>query len=401
MAGPKRRLGAQLFEKNTDTLPFFSVHPKTRIGTILRVIFIVFMLLCILISVVGNLTGIVPAKYWDLYLLTYLVPAALLAGLLVVALFKRLKTPFAKILTGIACGLVLMVAFSFASTYMALSPLLSVAGAGISNPSPEIRLPFKKDDYSVQLVLMRAYTIPKDYVLGDEVDSMTGEKQRLYALRRDAERFTAQGADGESCSVEGEIFIQSGAKYEIKLNWDDETTLRFYPQCEPASSASGEILVSFAPGAANENAPLPGAEAKLIRSFTNAQGTHSASLYSENSYVVENVPVMSLSQDALGKMYVAYPSIAYQLLKTNTRVEGSIEVAPYGKLSEIYVEELSPRVLSVRPGDAAVGASGEITIYLDEKAQSAQQPQTEPDAATTDASGANADSENTSAQSEQ
>ncbi|MBQ4226695.1 MAG: hypothetical protein II697_00700, partial [Clostridia bacterium] len=373
----------------------------TRIGTILRVIFIAFMLLCILISVVGNLTGIVPAKYWDLYLLTYLVPAALLAGLLVVALFKRLKTPFAKILTGIACGLVLMVAFSFASTYMALSPLLSVAGAGISNPSPEIRLPFKKDDYSVQLVLMRAYTIPKDYVLGDEVDSMTGEKQRLYALRRDAERFTAQGADGESCSVEGEIFIQSGAKYEIKLNWDDETTLRFYPQCEPASSASGEILVSFAPGAANENASKPGAEAKLIRSFTNAQGTHSASLYSENSYVVENVPVMSLSQDALGKMYVAYPSIAYQLLKTNTRVEGSIEVAPYGKLSEIYVEELSPRVLSVRPGDAAVGASGEITIYLDEKAQSAKNAQEEPDASATDAPGADQASENTSAQSEQ
>ena len=396
MAGPKRRLGAQLFEKNTDTLPFFSVHPRTRIGTVLRVIFVVFMLLCILVSVVGHATGIVPAKYWDWYLLTYLVPALLIFALLIVALFKRLKTPFAKILSGIACGFVLLIAFVFASTYMALSPLLSVAGAGISNPSPEIRLPVKKEDYSAQLVLMRAYTIPKDFVQGDEVDNMTGEKQRLYALRQDAERYTVKGADGEVCGVEGEIFIQSGAKYEIKLNWDDETTLRFYPECEPASAASGEILVRFAPDAANENAPQPGADAKLVRSFTNAQGTHSASLYTESSYVVEHVPVMSLTQDALGKLYVGYPSIAYQLLKTNTRVEGGIEVEPYGKLSEIYVEEISPRVLCVRPGDAAVGASGEITIYLDEKASDAPAADAPSDAAEEDA-----DSENTADDREQ
>ena len=389
MAAPKQNLSSRLFKKDENTLPFFSFHPKTRIGTILRVVLLAFMLLWTLMSVIGNTTGIVPAKYWDWSLLVYVVPAFLIFGLVIVALFKRIKTPAGKILTGIICGFILMFALTFVSTVMSVSPLLSVSSTGISNPSPEIRLSVQKDDVREKLVLMRAYTIPQDYIESDTEDPSTHEKQRLYPLRTEVYRYSALGADGEACSAEGEILINKNAKYEVKYEWKDENTVRFYPESETASAVKGEITVRFSGGGSS----FPDENARLVRSFTNAQGTHSASLYVEDSYSVDYVSVYSLSKDALGKRYVAYPSIGYQLLKANTRVEGFIDVEPYGALSEIAVDVPSPRVLHLTPGENALGASGEIFIYLDEKA-----PKNREDAgADADAAPAEGDTEDTGA----
>ena len=76
-----------------------------------------------------------------------------------------------------------------------------------------------------------------------------------------------------------------------------------------------------------------------------------------------------MSQDSLKKVYTCYPAtLFYSVIKMNTRVEGVIEVAPYGQLKDIKVSIADEGVLLVAPGDNSVDTSGEIRIYLNEKA---------------------------------
>ena len=364
MASFSKKTASSLFKKNDDALPFFSIHPKTKIGAILRIAFCAFMVLAIIITLVANSTGITPAKYWDWFLLVYLVPAILVLALIIVALFKRLKTMAGRILVGIIAGFLLVTGITLVSTIMALSPLMNVASVGTSAPSPEIRLQFDNGEYKQKIVMMRMYGIPDEYELSDRQDA-SGEYERLYPLRHSAFRFSAVGADGEACRTEGEILVRADAKYEIKLDWPDENTARFYPQADPASAAEGEILVRFsdADASAMQN------EGKFVRTFTNGIGTHSVSLYQQDSYTVEYVTVFNLSQEALKRIYIAYPSIGYQLLKMKTRVEGQITVEPYGSLQPINVQDMGNRVLRIFPGEGSYGASGEIMIYLDEETE--------------------------------
>ena len=364
MASFSKRSASALFKKNDDALPFFSIHPKTNIGAILRILFCAFMVLAIVITLVANSTGITPAKYWDWFLLVYLVPALIVLALIVVALFKRLKTPAGRILVGILAGFVLMLAISLTSTMMALSPLMNVASVGTSAPSPDIRLRFDNGEYKQNIVLMRMYAIPDEYITGENKDA-SGESERLYPLKHSAYLFSAVGADGEACRAEGEILVRADAKYEIKLDWPDENTARFYPEAEPAGAAEGEIVIRFA----GEGVAAADADGKFVRTFTNSLGTHSVSLYQKDSYTVEYVSVYNLSQDALKRIYIAYPSIGFQLLKMKTRVEGQITVEPYGSLEPINIQDMGNRVLRIFPGEGSYGASGEIMIYLDEQVE--------------------------------
>ena len=103
---PPVKARSNLFKKDENVLPFFSVHPRTKIGTILRISLTVFMLVCALLTFIAGKTGYTLAKYWDWQLLVYFIPIALIFALIVLAIYKRLKTPIQKIIVGILAVMV-------------------------------------------------------------------------------------------------------------------------------------------------------------------------------------------------------------------------------------------------------------------------------------------------------
>ena len=362
---PPVKAKSNLFKKDENVLPFFSIHPRTKIGAILRITLTAFLLLCAIATFVAGKTGYTLSKYWDWQLLVYFVPIGLIFGLIVLALFKRLKTPFQKIAVGVLAGLVLMIGISLASTMMSLWPLLTIQQTGTSLPSPTGRLPFKTEGYNEQLVMLRMYAVPDEYQLSDTVLE-NGEPQKLYPYRTDCYTYTARGAEGEVAEVTGSISVDKTSTYKIEPEWLDENTLRYYVSQDSLGTGSGEIIVKFPEKAEFwENNPAD----KPVSAQTNPSGTHSAALYREDGYLTTYQPVYNMSQDSLKKVYTCYPAaFFYRVLKMNTRVEGFIEVAPYGELKDIKVATADEGVLVVSPGDNCVDASGEIRIYLNEKA---------------------------------
>ena len=192
---PPVKAKSNLFKKDENVLPFFSIHPRTKIGAILRITLTVFLLICALASFISATTGYTLAKYWDYLPLVQVdmlfgripigfVTVGLIFGLIVLALFKRLKTLIQKIIVGILAGIILMLGISIASTVMNLMPLLTIQQTGTSLPSPTGRLPFKTDGYNEQLVMLRMYAVPDEYQLSDTVLE-NGEPQKLYPYRTD------------------------------------------------------------------------------------------------------------------------------------------------------------------------------------------------------------------------
>ena len=362
---PPVKARSNLFKKDENVLPFFSVHPRTKIGAILRISLTVFMLVCALLTFIAGKTGYTLAKYWDWQLLVYFIPIALIFALIVLAIYKRLKTPIQKIIVGILAVMIFVLGISLASTMMNLWPLLTIQQSGTSMPSPTGRLSFQTDGYNEQLVMLRMYAIPDEYQLSDNVQE-NGEPQKLYPYRTDCYVYTAKGAEGEKAEVTGSIAVDKTSTFKIEPEWTNENTLRYYISQDSLGTGTGEIIVTF-PEKAEFGEANP-AE-KPVSTQTNSAGTHSAGLFREDGYFTTYQPVYNMSQDSLKKVYTCYPAtFFYSVLKMNTRVEGFIEVAPYGELKDIKVSIADEGVLLVAPGDNSVDTSGEIRIYLNEKA---------------------------------
>ncbi|MCR4622166.1 MAG: energy-coupling factor transporter transmembrane protein EcfT [Clostridiales bacterium] len=365
---PPVKAKSNLFKKDENVLPFFSIHPRTKIGAILRIALTAFMLLCAIATFVAGRTGYTISKYWDYQPLVYIVPIVLIFALIVLALFKRLKTPIQKIIVGVLSAMIMMFIISLASSVMSLWPLLTIQQSGSSAPSPTGKLNLKTDDYSEQLVMLRMFSVPDEYKLSDTVTE-NGEPQKLYPYRTDCYTYTAKGAEGEKAEVTGSISVDKTSTFKIEPEWVNENTLRYYIAQDSLGTGTGEITVIF-PDKAEFGEANP-AE-KPVSSQTNASGTHSASLFREEGYFTTYQPVYNMSKDSLKKLYTCYLSTFFGfILKMNTRVEGFIEIAPYGELKDIQLSVVSEGVLRVAPAENCVDASGEILIYLNEKATDA------------------------------
>ena len=370
MATPKRKSGfmAGLLEKNPDTLPFFSIHPKTLVGSILRGAFCVFILLVLLIQILGAKFNLLFIKYYDLYYLIYVVPVVIVIALALLALFKRMKTILGKILVPGLLG------FLIISVIISLSSMFAMTAGYALSDKANLRIPD-----GPTLALMRACLEPEQVEVTVQNPDGTESTLLQYKARRDAYRYTAFPNDGVAGSVEGEILVSKASTYEVKLEWLDENNCRYYLASDSEGTGSGEIRISYE----GESKEFTRSENAVYRSAeANAAGTHTVALYREDGFIDYNVDsVLQLTEESFTRIYTAYPVKLMLFIKTDTRVDGEIIVEPYGNLGDFIVDANEKDVYKIMPGENSVGATGSITVYAKEKAVNTEEVEAEPEAA--------------------
>lgn len=353
-AGKSRRGGA-MFQKDPDVLPFFSIHPKTKAGMILRIALSVFCMLALVITFLAS-RGIMLIWYQKLSFLLYIVPLVGLILLIALALYKRMKTSFTKIAVP---GLIL---FFASAIVMTLGSMMSFTSDFALVP----KMLMENDGHTV--VLMRACAEPDGTVT--ETDEEGYEVTR-FPIVVDAYRYTVrvpETHEGYTYDITGEILIPAdeSIEFEIKEEWTDADTLRLYIAKDTSEMGIGEIVVSFKEGEtkpAGDEMP----DSEIYRnSFEN--GGHKVSLYRGAGQIqtTVNSPYMMSEEDFI-QVFFAYPRTMYAFAKINTRTEGNIYVEPKGSLEAINWEWLEEdKVARLTPSETSTGATGSITIYFDE-----------------------------------
>lgn len=353
MAGSFRKNNSALFEKDENVLPFFSLHPRTKVGMILRIILYVFLAIVCVLTVLASKAGLMFYKYYDLYYLIYAVPILICIALVIVALFKRMKRTITKILVPGMLGLV--------TISLALA-LLSVFSASCSFMlSPAMILPLDEGKY----MFMVSCADPDGTV---EKQNEKGVTYYEYPVRVDAYRYSAKGFGDDSCTVTGEILIPQKATYEVKEEWVDESTLRFYIASDNSELGTGEIIVKF--GEEGESV-LPGEGATFRSRFNNKDESHTADLYREDSVLwTMTDSVYSLGKESFKQVFTAYPLKMRYFIKLNERSDGAIILEPYGSLYGVTVDKESVEDgILFAPAEGSVGASGSITVYPGENVE--------------------------------
>lgn len=354
MAGSFRKNNSALFEKDENVLPFFSIHPKTKVGMILRIILYVFLAIVCVITLLAGKAGLLFYKYYDLYYLIYAVPILICIALIIVALFKRMKRTITKILVPGMLGLV--------TISLALA-LLSVFSASCSYMlSPAMILPLEQGKY----MFMVSCADPEGTV---EKQNEKGVTYYEYPVKVDAYRYSAKAFGDDSCTVTGEILIPQKATYEVKEEWLDESTLRFYIASDNSKLGTGEIIMKF--GENEGVSVLPGENASFRSRFNNKDQSHTADLYREDSELwTMTDSVYSLGKESFKQVFTIYPLKLRYFLKMNERTEGALILEPYGTLTGVNVDKESvENGLLLTPAEGSIGASGSITIYPGETAE--------------------------------
>lgn len=354
---------SNMFAKDPNVLPFFTLHPKTKVGTIIRVLMIVFVLVTLAFTLLMS-QGIFFMWFAKLYYLVYLVPIVGLVALALLALFKRMKTTITKIaIPGLLAFLFFSVLMSVASiisyTYdLQLSPKMGLSSNGRS------------------IILMRECADPDDAVRRLSEDGATTITE--YRYRVDAHLFTLrvpQAVEGETYELTGEILVPSDSayQYEIKGEWLDDTSLRVYISKDTSGIGHGEITLRFTPGETAPASPEADANAVYKTAFTSPDGSRGAYLYRADDYIFQTTdsPLM-IGEEDLKQIFHAYPRTMVIFARISTRVEGRIVLEPYGTLTGVRVEWLKDDVARITPTEDSAGASGEITIYFSEKAGEAE-----------------------------
>lgn len=348
MSGYTRKRNNPMFEKDEDVLPFFSIHPRTKVGMILRIVLYAFLLIVCAITLLAGKANLVFYKYFDWYYLTYAVPIIICIALIIVALFKRMKRTITKILVPGVIGLIVI------SLALSVCTIMSVTfGMALS---PAMILEQNDGNYMIMVTCVDPDGVE---VKQDE----SGREYPEYPVRVDAYRYTGKQFADDACSISGEILIPQKATYEVKDEWIDENTLRFYIASDNSSLGTGEILIRF--GSESENLASPGEIAVSRGRFDNADKSHSAALYREDSHIwTKTDSIYSLGKESFKQVYSVFPLKARYFIKMNVRTEGSIILEPYGTLSGIEVDYGSvENAIVYRPAEGSVGASGSITLY--------------------------------------
>ena len=351
----RTRRKSALFEKDPDVLPFFSIHPKTKVGTIIRIAMSVFCMLALLLTLLMK-QGIMFMWFQKYSYLLYIVPLAGMVLLLCVALFKRMKTVFMKI--GLP-GVILFVAFAVFITFggmMSYTTNLSlVPQMGLENDGKKI-------------VIMRACAEPDgtEYVMNEN-----GVEIPHYPVTVDAYIYTvrvAEAVEGMKYTIEGEIKVPNSAstQFEVKEEWLDDNTLRVYLAKDTSGAGSGEIKVVFSEGETMP-ASADATEKQIYRNSFEKNGKK-VNLYREEGKIHSTVESHMFMEEADFKQYLfAYPRTMLAFVKLNTRTEGAIIIEPHGTLVAIHWEWLEQdKIARLTPSVDSVDVSGSITIYFDE-----------------------------------
>lgn len=350
----RRYPGAKsMFAKDPDTLPFFSLHPKTIVGTIIRIFMCVFTLVCMLLMVLAT-------KGFMFQWIAYIRPLAVMvivgctALLIILSLFKRMPNTFLKVLVP---GILLMLVISmFTALYSMVSHICSLELA------PEAAMKVN----GRTLMLMRQSAMPEE--ITDE-NGQTG-----YVGRIDAYRYTVRvpkATEGISYTVDGEILVPVNGSWNITDEWVDENTFRLYIDKDETGVASGEITVRFSEGEttpASEPATADMSMRNNNKPFISPAATHQVYLYRSQDYIEQLTDsIYMLDTQAFPRVYTAYPRTMLFFVRTDVRVDGALELDSYVKLPDLRVSPTDD-VIHIEPVEETEGVRGSITVYLNEKA---------------------------------
>lgn len=351
----RTRRKSALFEKDPDVLPFFSIHPKTKAGTIIRVAMSVFCMIAILLALLMK-KGVMFMWFQKYSFLLYLVPLAGIVLLVCLALFKRMKTMFMKI--GLP-GVILFMGFAVLMTF---GGMLSYT----SNLSLVPKMVLENDGKTV--VLMRACAEPDgtEYVVNEN-----GVEMPVYPVSVEAYVYTVrvpEAIEGVSYTIEGDIKVprSEGVEFEVKEEWLDDNTLRLYLSKDSSGAGVGEIKVTFSEGETTPASPAQ-TESQIFRNSFEKNGKK-VNLYRENGMLHSTVEsYMYMAESDFNQYIFAYPRTMYLFVKLNTRTEGYIEIKPHGTLNAINWEWIEQdKIACLTPSEDSVDVTGSITIYFDE-----------------------------------
>lgn len=350
----RTRRKSGLFEKDPDVLPFFSIHPKTMAGTIIRVALSIFCMLALVLALLMR-KGLMFLWFQKYTHLLYIVPIAGLVLLICLALYKRMKTPFMRL--GLP-GVILFFAFAVLMTFgsmMSYTTNLSLV--------PKMLL----ENDGKKIVLMRACAEPEgtEYVVNENGVEMpqypVSVKAFVYSVR------VPETQEGVSYSIEGEIRVPNDERcqFEVTEEWIDDNTLRLYLSKDTSGVGTGEIKVTFTKGEtmpASDEAPLD----MIYRNSFERNG-NKVNLYRQDGWITSMVEnYMSMQESDFEQVFFAYPR-KLVFAKINTRTEGTINVQPNGTLQKIQWEWLEEgAVVRLTPSSDSEGVTGEITIYFNE-----------------------------------
>ena len=355
MSAKKLFPSSDAFKKDDDIPPFFSIHPKTKLGTYIRIALYAFMFIVLVLGMTARTTGYMYARYWSLYYLVYIIPAILICALIILAVFKRMKRNITRIaVPSILALVVVLLGMSF-SSLLSFTCSLSLY--------PEIKVVHGDNAF----LLMRTCDYPDDttYTTINEGTEAEAEVPSI-PYRYDAYRYTAACENGEECRVEGEIMLPASADYKVSEEWLNEESVRFFIESDSSGSGYGEIIVTFGQPADTEtNDFTHGAIASVRNRLTNASGTHTVSLFREDSFMWGTADsIYNLNFDALKRYYIALPATKLNFVNTNVKVDGEIVLEPYAKLTAVDVREETEGIIVITPSETIEGASGSVTVYL-------------------------------------
>ncbi|MBQ9409856.1 MAG: hypothetical protein IJU28_10770, partial [Clostridia bacterium] len=77
------------FTRDENVLPFFSWHEKTKLGTILRIVLLIFMGFVLMLIPLGLFANLKLSNATTFSELIYIVPIIIAFALIMLALFKR------------------------------------------------------------------------------------------------------------------------------------------------------------------------------------------------------------------------------------------------------------------------------------------------------------------------
>lgn len=351
----RTRRKSSLFKKDPDVLPFFSIHPKTKVGTIIRIAISVFCMFALLFAFLMK-KGIMFIWFQKYSYLLYLVPLAGIVLLACLALFKRMKTTFMKIgLPGVILFVGFAVFMTFGSMMSYTTNLSLIPQSGLENDGHKV-------------ILMRACAEPDgtEYVMSEN-----GVEIPRYPVSVDAYIYTVrvpEAVNGMSYTIEGEIKVPSteNTQFEVKEEWLDDNTLRVYLSKDTSGAGSGEIKVTFTEGETTPASPEGTADQIFRNSFE--KNGKKVNLYRENGKIHSTVnSYLYMAEEDFKQILIAYPRTMGVFAKINTRVDGFIEIEPHGKMNAIYWEWIEEGAIAkLSPSDDSTGVTGSITIYFNE-----------------------------------
>lgn len=351
----RTRRKSALFEKDPDVLPFFSIHPKTKAGSVIRIAMSVFCMLALVLALLMR-KGIMFLWFQKYSFLLYLVPMAGLVLLICLALFKRMKTMFMKIgLPGVILFMAFAVFMTFGGMMSYTANLSLIPKTGLENDGKKV-------------VIMRACAEPDgtEYVVNEN-----GVEMPKYPVSVDAYVYTVrvpEAVEGMSYTIEGEIKVPSAShvQFEVKEEWLDDNTLRVYLAKDTSGVGSGEIKVLFTEGETTPASVEP-TESQIYRNSFEKNGKK-VNLYRENGAIHSMVDtIMSMEESDFKQYLFAYPRTMFLFAKLNTKTEGAIVIEPNGELNAIHWEWIEQdNIARLTPSEDSVDVSGSITIYFNE-----------------------------------